>query len=84
MDQTPNYDEEAVQPMRDELTNVGLAEMRSAGAEVWVTDCPLAALQFEQHTGHKPMHPMSFLAKAYRPPQGGGFPNGIAKREQAP
>jgi putative YphP/YqiW family bacilliredoxin len=30
MDLTPNYDEEAVQPMRDELIHVGLAEMRSA------------------------------------------------------
>jgi putative YphP/YqiW family bacilliredoxin len=30
MDQTPNYDEDAVQPMRDELINVGIAEMRTA------------------------------------------------------
>lgn len=35
-------------------------------AEVWATDCPLAAIQFEQHAGKKPMHPMSILAKAYR------------------
>jgi Fe-S oxidoreductase len=35
-------------------------------AEVWATDCPLAALQFEQHAGVKPMHPMSILAKAYK------------------
>jgi Fe-S oxidoreductase len=35
-------------------------------AEVWATDCPLAAIQFEQHAGVKPMHPMSILAKAYR------------------
>lgn len=41
----------------------GLAE---ADAEVWVTDCPLAAIQFQQHAGKKPMHPMSVLAKAYR------------------
>jgi len=26
----------------------------------------LAALQFEQHAGVRPMHPMSLLAKAYR------------------
>ena len=43
-------------------------------AEAWVTDCPLAALQFEQHAGTKPLHPMSLLARAYRgdafPPQG--------------
>jgi Fe-S oxidoreductase len=32
----------------------------------WVTDCPLAALQFEQHAGKKPLHPMSLLARSYR------------------
>jgi len=41
-------------------------EMKSAGAEIWSTDCPLAALQFQQHAGLKPMHPMSILARAYR------------------
>jgi len=40
--------------------------MKGAGAEVWATDCPLAALQFQQHAGRKPMHPMSVLARAYR------------------
>ncbi|MBC8071474.1 MAG: hypothetical protein IAG13_24315 [Deltaproteobacteria bacterium] len=40
--------------------------MAEAGAEIWATDCPLAALQFAQHAGRKPMHPMSILAKAYR------------------
>ncbi|MEO0650697.1 MAG: heterodisulfide reductase-related iron-sulfur binding cluster [Planctomycetota bacterium] len=40
--------------------------MAEADAEIWVTDCPLAALQFQQHAGVKPMHPMSVLAKAYR------------------
>jgi glycerol-3-phosphate dehydrogenase subunit C len=42
------------------------AGMREASAEVWATDCPLAALQFQQHAGRKPMHPMSILARAYR------------------
>ena len=37
-----------------------------AEAETWVTDCPLAALQFEQHAGRKPLHPMSLLARSYR------------------
>lgn len=41
------------------------------GAEVWVTECPLAAVQFEQHAGKKPLHPMSVLARAYRED---GFP----------
>jgi Fe-S oxidoreductase len=41
-------------------------EMQDADSAVWVTDCPLAALQFQQHAGVKPMHPMSVLARAYR------------------
>lgn len=39
--------------------------MQSHEAETWVTDCPLAALQFEQHAGQRPIHPMSLLARAY-------------------
>jgi Fe-S oxidoreductase len=41
-------------------------EMKEADAQIWSTDCPLAALQFQQHAGVKPMHPMSILARAYR------------------
>ena len=41
-------------------------EMKEAAAEVWATDCPLAAIQFQQHAGVKPMHPMTILARAYR------------------
>ena len=41
--------------------------MQEAEAEIWVTDCPLAALQFQQHAGVRPMHPMTALARAYRP-----------------
>ena len=48
--------------------------MQGAEAQVWVTDCPLAALQFAQHAGVKPMHPMSVLARAYRE---GGFPQAV-------
>ena len=40
--------------------------MQDGAAEIWATDCPLAALQFQQHAGVRPMHPMSILAKAYR------------------
>lgn len=47
----------------------GLAD---AEAEVWATDCPLAAIQFRQHAGRKPLHPMSILARAYRED---GFPH---------
>ena len=39
--------------------------MQATEADTWVTDCPLAALQFEQHAGQRPIHPMSLLAKAY-------------------
>jgi len=41
-------------------------EMKEAETEIWATDCPLAAIQFQQHAGVKPMHPMSVLARAYR------------------
>ena len=44
--------------------------MRAAEAGTWATDCPLAALQFQQHAGKKPLHPVSILARAYR---GDGF-----------
>jgi Fe-S oxidoreductase len=40
--------------------------MKAGEAEVWATDCPLASLQFAQHAGKKPLHPMSILARAYR------------------
>jgi Fe-S oxidoreductase len=40
--------------------------VQAADAEIWATDCPLAALQFQQHAGKKPLHPMSILARAYR------------------
>ena len=40
--------------------------MKSEESEVWATECPLAALQFKQHAGVKPKHPMSILAEAYR------------------
>jgi Fe-S oxidoreductase len=41
-------------------------EMKEADASVWSSDCPLAALQFEQHAGVRPLHPMTILARAYR------------------
>jgi len=40
--------------------------MQAPEATTWVTDCPLAAVQFQQHAGTKPLHPMSLLARAYR------------------
>jgi len=43
-----------------------------------VTDCPLAALHFEQATGTRPLHPLQVLARAYR---ADGFPQAIAAEE---
>jgi glycerol-3-phosphate dehydrogenase subunit C len=40
--------------------------MTAADAQVWATDCPLAALQFQQHAGRKPLHPLAILARATR------------------
>lgn len=44
--------------------------MNKLDAEVWATECPLAAIQFEQHAGKRALHPMTILARAYRE---GGF-----------
>jgi len=51
--------------------------MKGADSEVWSTECPLAAIQFEQHAGVKPMHPMTILARAYRED---GFPTRVPPR----
>lgn len=40
--------------------------MKAPDSEVWATECPLAAMHFEQHAGKKAMHPMSILAQSYR------------------
>ena len=40
--------------------------MKAAEAVTWVTDCPLAALQFQQHAGTRPLHPVQVLAQTYR------------------
>jgi Fe-S oxidoreductase len=53
--------------------------MKESEAEVWSTDCPLAALQFGQHAGVKPMHPMTILARAYRED---GFPTPLPAAER--
>jgi Fe-S oxidoreductase len=49
--------------------------MRDAGARVMATDCPLAAVQIEQGTGVRPIHPIEVLARAYRRD---GFPDAVA------
>ncbi len=49
--------------------------MKAAQADVWASECPLAAIQFQQHAGVKALHPVSILARAYRT---GGFPQAVA------
>jgi Fe-S oxidoreductase len=53
--------------------------MAEADAEVWATECPLAALQFKQATGREPLHPVEVLDRAY---QAGGFPTPIVKKDE--
>ncbi len=53
--------------------------MKETGAAVWASDCPLAAIQFAQHAGTKPLHPMSLLARAYRED---GFPTKVERPEE--
>ncbi len=48
--------------------------MREAGARVMASDCQLAALQIEQATGTRPLHPVEILARAYRTD---GFPDPV-------
>ena len=57
------------------------AGMRAADASLWVTDCPLAALQFAQHAGVEALHPMSVLARAYRED---GFPRKLEVETEGP
>jgi Fe-S oxidoreductase len=47
-------------------------EMKDADAEIMATDCPMAALHFDQALGRRPIHPIQVLARAYRPD---GFPH---------
>ncbi len=56
--------------------------MKEADAEIWVSDCALAGIQFEQHAGVRSMHPMTALAKAYRPNGFGDKPPQIEDKEQ--
>ncbi|HEY6104819.1 MAG TPA: heterodisulfide reductase-related iron-sulfur binding cluster [Anaeromyxobacteraceae bacterium] len=57
--------EEGFEPSR-RIGEKAFQGMQAGQAETWVTDCPLAAIQFQQHAGKKPLHPMSVLARAYR------------------
>jgi Fe-S oxidoreductase len=57
------------------------AGMQEAQSDVWVTDCPLAALQFGQHAGVRALHPLTVLARSYR---ADGFERRIAREPTDP
>jgi glycerol-3-phosphate dehydrogenase subunit C len=45
------------------------------------TDCPLSAIQIEQATGTRPIHPIEVLARAYRDD---GFATKVPPTEPSP
>jgi glycerol-3-phosphate dehydrogenase subunit C len=49
--------------------------LMGAGASLMATDCPLSAVQIEQATGIKPIHPIEVLSRAYKE---SGFPTSVA------
>ncbi len=53
-------------------------QIRAAEADLWASDCTLAAVQFEQALGRRPVHPIQVLARAYRPD---GFPTPVEASE---
>ncbi|MBI4463761.1 MAG: 4Fe-4S dicluster domain-containing protein [Acidobacteria bacterium] len=56
-------------------------QMEEGAAETLATDCLLAAVQFEQALGTRPMHPIEVLARAYR---ADGFPRTLEKNRADP
>jgi Fe-S oxidoreductase len=70
---------EGFEPSR-RIGEKAFAGMKASDSKVWSTDCPLAAIQFEQHAGVKPMHPMTILARAYRE---NGFPEKVKIDEKS-
>ncbi|MCS7025988.1 MAG: anaerobic glycerol-3-phosphate dehydrogenase subunit C [Bryobacteraceae bacterium] len=54
-------------------------EMQEEPSDLLVSDCPLAAIQFEQAVGNRPLHPIQVLARAYRKD---GFPTPVETADQ--
>lgn len=54
-------------------------QMQAVEAKVMATDCPLAAVQFQQAIGQRPIHPIQVLARAYR---ADGFPKAVNPPEE--
>jgi Fe-S oxidoreductase len=52
--------------------------MKDIAADVWASECPLAAVQFKQATGREPLHPVEVLDRAYR---ADGFPTPVQKKD---
>ncbi len=70
--------------MKREYFDLSLQSGRKAfdgmrGEGVLTTDCPLAAIQFEQALGTRPLHPLQVLDRAYR---ADGFPTPLQPPEQ--
>ena len=63
--------EEGILPAVELAGKKAFEEMAAVEADMLVTDCPLAAVQFEQALGTRPIHPIQVLSRAYRPD---GFP----------
>src|SRR5581483_8425201 len=55
-------------------------EMAAGEPEVTASDCPLAAIHFEQALGARPLHPIEVLARAYR---SDGFPHRLEQANAA-
>jgi len=53
-------------------------QMAESDPETLVTDCPLAAVHFDQGLGRRPIHPIEVLARAYRPD---GFSKPLEKND---
>ncbi|MDP7691110.1 MAG: hypothetical protein QGG89_04665, partial [Vicinamibacterales bacterium] len=52
--------------------------MQQADAEIWATECPLAAVQFEQACGKKALHPLEVIDRAY---EAEGFPTRLDSKK---
>jgi glycerol-3-phosphate dehydrogenase subunit C len=64
-------------PLSKQAGKKAFEQMAAANAGVLASDCPLAAIQFEQALGQLPLHPIQILARAYES-------EGFAKRIEPP
>jgi len=56
-------------PISMQFAKRAAAEMEAAKPDVWSTDCSLSALQIEEASGKKPVHPIALLREAYGIPE---------------